>query len=110
MPAVCVSAAVALLILGLLWPIAPTSQNSWSDEQAQRYAAASAELHGAAHDKQANSEEKYNDLKTRFDALKYELEEARIRPERTAFWLKVCGSVLAGLGVITLLAQRSSHD
>jgi hypothetical protein len=94
---------VVMLLLGLCWKtISPTSLY-WSDDRANEYTKAFAELH-AAEDSAIkhpgiDSQHQFADARDRFGKIKSELDEARSQRDRTGPYLVAAG-IFAILGAV----------
>lgn len=113
----------ALILLGLVvvaasyLPVGPmASRGNWSQQQAQEYQAASAQLH-ALSNKYANEAMSGNphamraevdEAKAHFDDLKTQLESAQNRPRLIAWLMRFGGALLAAIGAAMTYWQTTS--
>jgi hypothetical protein len=111
-------AGLGLIALSLVWPAISSGPSAWTDEKALAYQAASAKVHSLSmqaagtgpeqqtrelHDKLADAQTKYVDLRAELDA-------ARSQPARLATILRYSGILLLAAGVIALLAKRRAES
>jgi hypothetical protein len=107
-----------LIGLSFVWPRMFPAQAAWSDEKAEAYQAASADLHrlsmqtgAAAPENQTRAaQEQLADAEANYAALRTELEDARSRPARIAIILRYSGILFAVVGSIWTVASRDKKQ
>jgi hypothetical protein len=105
---------LVLIALSVAWPKLSNGSPSWSDEKAESYQAASAELHQLsmqmagtpAEDQTRARQDALAAAHTKYAALRAELDEARSRPARIATILRYSGILLAMVGTLLLWTAR----
>jgi hypothetical protein len=108
----------ALLVVGgfglvawsFVWPSVSNSTAGWSPEQARDYQAASAKLHSLSHqsvhaagqENEAQVRAELHKAQAEYDLLRGQLDSALDRPWRMAWWLRLSGLTLVGVGGVSL--------
>jgi hypothetical protein len=116
-----ITAGASLLVLGLVliavslvWPSVSNASSGWTDEKAEAYQSASAELHQLsmqmaatpAEDQTRARQDALAAAQSKYAALRAELDEARSRPARIAAILRYSGIFLAVVGTLLLWNAR----
>jgi hypothetical protein len=115
LPGALMVAGILLLLVSAFWPGKAVSRAAWSPEQANAYQAASVKLHSlsqqsvasagsndeqALREKLANAEAEYKTIRTQLDA-------AIDRPKHLTLILRICGSLLAIVGLLMINKQSN---
>jgi hypothetical protein len=107
---------LALVALSLAWPRLSDGSSTWTNEKAEAYQAASAEVHQRTMQMAATPPEEQTrankealaDAQTTYAGLRAELDDARTRPARLATILRFGGILLAISGAIILWMFRET--
>ena len=109
---------LGLIALSLIWRSISSGKTTWTDEKALAYQSASAEVHRLSmqagesepekpsrklHDKLADAQSKYVDLRAELDA-------ARSRPARIATILRYTGILFLAAGMVLLAKRRTESS
>jgi uncharacterized membrane protein len=105
---------LALVVMSLVLPNLSRGSSGWSEEKAESYQAASAELHRlsmqmagiAAEDQTRARQDALAEAQTKYANLRAELDAARSRPARIATILRYAGIFLAAAGTLLLWNAR----
>lgn len=98
---------VALLGAGLFWPSTKSRVSDEDKEKAAEYFAAAKQME-ALDSQQGPVDPTVATLtRERHQRAKAAVDKAQTGPLRTAFWLKICGGVVAVVGVVGTLVARS---
>jgi hypothetical protein len=116
LPLVCIIAGVVLILAPLLLPKRSLNKGSWSQEQAEKYQAASVKLHGLSSTPPgtlpaAELEAFHKDLKQAeqdYAAIRAELDSALARPAKITWLLRGLGMALLAIGGYLAYSARSS--
>ena len=102
---------ILLLGVSFLWPAVDNGSSTWTDDKAAEYQEVSARLHGLSFRDLNKAENKklFDEAESQYRALDDQLQNARTRGSRTAFWLKIVGGVLAAVGGVGYLLQRDAN-
>lgn len=119
-PLVTAGIGVLALVLSALWPVLFPPERSWTEDKSQQMADLSSRAHllhvkvkmarpERGSDKPGYSEktqQEYEEVTSRLESLKEELETAKEKPQTVATILKWSGLVMAGVGVAGWVATR----
>jgi hypothetical protein len=105
-----VGTGVCLLVASVFWSKIDNGKSSWTEEKAAAYQEVSARLHGLSFRDLSKEENKslFDKAQSEYEVLDTQLQHARTRGSRTAFWLKVAGGVLAVIGGVGVFMQRDA--
>jgi hypothetical protein len=120
LPAALLAGGIALLVASFFWPGQSISRTAWSPEQAKAYQAASVKLHSLSQETAASAgrnnekalREKLSKAEADYKAIRTQLDAAIDRPKHVTLFLRICGSLLAiiGLSMIYSRAGNQSAD
>lgn len=93
-----------------LWPSMDDGRSTWTEEKSAAYQDVSARLHGLSFRDRSDPEVKelFDQAESEYRTLDSQLQAARTRGTRTAFWLKIVGGVLAAIGGVGVFLQRDA--
>jgi hypothetical protein len=115
LPFVCIVAGIVLILLSVSLPKRVLNQGSWSQEQAEKYQAASVKLHSLSNASlnpapDAEFEARRKELaqaEKDYQAIRIQLDAALARPSKIVWLLRGLGVVLLALGGYTAYAKRN---
>ena len=106
---------LGLVALSLFWPRVFAGKSGWTQEQASKYQAASADVHRLSmqagstppEDQTRSLQNELAKAQAEYGALRDELDAARARPGRIAAILRYLGIALAVGGALALAAKSN---
>jgi len=111
-----IAAGAALVIAAALWPVARDPRTAWSEADAQRRTELGIAVHGLSHEMaHAPGEGKNHDelagkldaARREYDEANRDLEDARDRFNRPAWWLRWSGCACLSLGILGFYTLRA---
>jgi hypothetical protein len=115
LPAVLLAGGILLLVVSFFWPGQSVSRAAWSPEQAKAYQEASVKLHSLSQETAASAgannekalREKLAKAEIDYKAIRTQLDSAIDRPKHITLALRICGSLLATIG-LSMIYNRAS--
>jgi hypothetical protein len=119
-PAAVLAGGILLLVVSFFWPGKSVSRAAWSFEQAKAYQQASVKLHSLSQETAASAgankekalREKLSNAESEYKAIRAQLDSAIDRPKHITLALRICGSLLAILGLTIIYrgaGTRQAH-
>ena len=110
LPALLLAGGILLLGVSFFWPGKSASEAAWSLDQAKAYQAASVKLHSLSQERVASAgtnnekalREKLDKAESEYKAIRTELDSAIDRPKHITLIMRICGSLLATVGLLML--------
>jgi hypothetical protein len=115
LPLVCIVAGVVLILLSVSLPKRTLNQGSWSQEQAEKYQAASVKLHSLSHSSIQSSPDsdpetirkELQQAEKDYQAIRAQLDAALARPSKIVWVLRGIGLALLAIGGYAAYSSRN---